>query len=159
MKLRKSSKNDQPEIRKAYSIWLNGKDTQTPRTLGYQPKNWPMHRTYYTSLNPNRPLKRGYESYRHKEVLKRGYYHGLHPRHYGYKQTHKQSPKKPPLNLSYSQVAKTNLDPWARDPGKYQVTRSPDQSHDLPIPQRSYDLIACDPGKPLGDLPRDWSPT
>jgi hypothetical protein len=35
MKLRKSFKNDQPEIRKAHSIWLNEKDTQTSKTPGY----------------------------------------------------------------------------------------------------------------------------
>jgi hypothetical protein len=31
------------------------------------------------------------------------------------------SPKKPPLNLSYSQVIKTNPNPRTRDSGKYQV--------------------------------------
>jgi hypothetical protein len=39
MKLKKSSKNIQPEIEKAHSIWSNGRDTQTPKIRGYQPKN------------------------------------------------------------------------------------------------------------------------
>jgi hypothetical protein len=69
------------------------------------------------------------------------------------------SPKKPPLNLSYSQVIKTTPNPRARDPGKGQVIRSPDPSHDPSISQVSRDQSTCDHGKPLGDLPRDWSPT
>src|SRR5207302_5439280 len=40
-----------------------------------------------------------------------------------------------------------------------QVIKSPDQSRDPSVPQTSCDQAACDPGKPLGDLPRDWSPT
>jgi hypothetical protein len=66
------------------------------------------------------------------------------------------SPKKPPLNLSYSQVVKTNH--WARDPGKCQVIKSPDPSCDLSVSQVSRDQSAHDRRKPLGDLPRDWSP-
>jgi hypothetical protein len=69
------------------------------------------------------------------------------------------SPKKPPLNLSYSQVVKTNPNPRARDPGKYQVIKSSDLSHDPSTSRVSCDQSACDCGKPLGDLPRDWSPT
>jgi hypothetical protein len=65
------------------------------------------------------------------------------------------SPKKPPLNLSHSQVIKTSPNPRARDPGKYQVIQSPDLSHDPTTSQVSRDQSACDPGK----LPRDWSPT
>jgi hypothetical protein len=68
------------------------------------------------------------------------------------------SPKKPPLNLSYSQVVKTNLNLQAHDPGKCQVTKSPDPSHDPSAPQTSCDQSACDPGKPLSDLLRDGSP-
>jgi hypothetical protein len=69
------------------------------------------------------------------------------------------SPKKPPLNLSYSQVIKTNPNPQARDPGKYQVIKSPDLSRDPSTSWVSRDQSACDCGKPLGDLPRDWLPT
>jgi hypothetical protein len=69
------------------------------------------------------------------------------------------SSKKPPLNLSYSQIVKTSPNLWACDPGKHQVTRSPDQSYDPSVPQTSYDQVACDPGKLLDDLLRDWSPT
>jgi hypothetical protein len=68
------------------------------------------------------------------------------------------SPKEPPLNPSYSQVVKTSPNPQAHDPGKYQVIKSPDLSCDLPTSQVSRDQTACDLGKPLGDLPRDWSP-
>jgi hypothetical protein len=67
------------------------------------------------------------------------------------------SPKEPPLNLSYSQVIKTNPNLQTRDPGKCQVIKSPDQSHDPFVPQVSCDQLTCDPGKPLDDLPRDWS--
>jgi hypothetical protein len=66
--------------------------------------------------------------------------------------------KKPPLNPSYSQIVKTSLNLQACDPGKCQVTRSPDQSCDPSVPLISCDQTAHDPGKPLGDLPRDWSP-
>jgi hypothetical protein len=69
------------------------------------------------------------------------------------------SPKKPPLNISYSQVVKTHLNPRARDPGKYQVTRSPDLSRDPSTSRIPRDQPARDPGKLSGDLPRDWSPT
>jgi hypothetical protein len=69
------------------------------------------------------------------------------------------SPKKPPLNPSYSQVVKTKTNLWARDPGKYQVIKSPDPSHDLSTSRVSCDQSTCDHGKPSGDLPRDWSPT
>jgi hypothetical protein len=69
------------------------------------------------------------------------------------------SPKKPPLNLSYSQAIKTSPNPQARDPGKYQEIQSPDLSRDPSTSQVSRDQLAHDCGKPLGDLPRDWSPT
>jgi hypothetical protein len=69
------------------------------------------------------------------------------------------SHKKPPLNLSYSQVVKTNRNLWAHDPGKHQVIKSPDLSRDPSTSQVSRDQPAYDYGKPLGDLPRDWSPT
>jgi hypothetical protein len=69
------------------------------------------------------------------------------------------SPKKPPLNLSYSQVIKMNPNPRTHDPGKYQVTQSPDLSRDPPTSRVPRDQSACDHGKPLGDLPKDWSPT
>jgi hypothetical protein len=69
------------------------------------------------------------------------------------------SPKKPPLNLSYSQIVKMNPNLQACDPGKYQVIKSPDLSRDLSTSQVSRDQLAHDHGKPLGDLPRDWSPT
>jgi hypothetical protein len=39
------------------------------------------------------------------------------------------------------------------------VIRSPNQSRDPSNPQTSCDQAAYDPGKPLGNLPRDWSPT
>jgi hypothetical protein len=65
------------------------------------------------------------------------------------------SPKKPPLNLSYSQVVKANPNLQTRDPGKCQVIKSPDQSCDPFVPQASCDQLTCDPGKSLGD----WSPT
>jgi hypothetical protein len=39
------------------------------------------------------------------------------------------------------------------------VIKSPDQSHDPSVPRASRDQLAHNPGKPLGDLPRDWSPT
>jgi hypothetical protein len=68
------------------------------------------------------------------------------------------SPKKPPLNLSYSQVIKTNPNLRACDPGKYQVIKSPDLLYDPSISRISHDQSAHDHGKPLGDLPRDWSP-
>jgi hypothetical protein len=68
------------------------------------------------------------------------------------------SPKKPPLNLSYSQVIKTNPNPRTCDPGKYQVIKSPNLSHDPSISRVSRDQSAYDHGQPLGDLPRDWSP-
>jgi hypothetical protein len=68
------------------------------------------------------------------------------------------SPKKPPLNLSYSQIIKTNPNPRAHDPGKYQVTRSPDPSCDPSTFQELCDQVTRDRRKPLGDLPRDWSP-
>jgi hypothetical protein len=67
--------------------------------------------------------------------------------------------KKPPLNLSYSQVIKTNPNLWACDPGKCQVIKSPDLSRDPSVSRVSCDQPTCDHGKPLGDLPRDWSPT
>jgi hypothetical protein len=67
--------------------------------------------------------------------------------------------KKPPLNLSYSQVVKTNPNPRAHDPGKYQVIKSPDLSCDPSTARVSHDQSAHDHGKPLGDLPRDWSST
>jgi hypothetical protein len=69
------------------------------------------------------------------------------------------SPKKPPLNLSYSQVVKTTPNPRACDPGKSQVIRSPDPSCDPSTSQASCDQSARDHGKSLGDLLRDWSPT
>jgi hypothetical protein len=69
------------------------------------------------------------------------------------------SPKKPPLNFSYSQIVKTNLNPQARDPGKYQVTKSSDLPRDPSTPQIPHDQLTHDHGKPLGDLPRNWSPT
>src|SRR5437899_504674 len=49
------------------------------------------------------------------------------------------SPKKPPLNLKYSQVIKTSTNPRARDPGKYQVIQSPDLSRDLATSRVSRD--------------------
>jgi hypothetical protein len=39
------------------------------------------------------------------------------------------------------------------------VIRSPDQSHDPPVPQISHDQTAHDPGKLSDDLPRDWLST
>jgi hypothetical protein len=66
------------------------------------------------------------------------------------------SPQKPPLNLSYSQIIKTSSNLQACDPGKGQVIRSPDRSCGPSVSQTSYNQIARDPGKPLGDLPRDW---
>jgi hypothetical protein len=57
------------------------------------------------------------------------------------------SPKKPPLNLSYSQVIKTSPNLRARDPGKYQVTRSPDLSRDPTTSLVSRDQSARDRGK------------
>jgi hypothetical protein len=69
------------------------------------------------------------------------------------------SHKKPPLNPSYSQTVKMNPNLQARDPGKHQVTKSPDLSCDLSTSQVSRDQLAHDHGKPLGDPPRDWSPT
>jgi hypothetical protein len=69
------------------------------------------------------------------------------------------SPKKPPLNLSYSQVIKTNPNLQAHDPGKCQVIKSPDPSCDPSVSRVSCDQSTRDHGKPLGDLPRDWSPT
>jgi hypothetical protein len=69
------------------------------------------------------------------------------------------SPKEPPLNLSYSQVIKINPNLQTRDPGKHQVIKSPDQSCDPFVPQVLCDQLTHDPRKPLGDLPRDWSPT
>jgi hypothetical protein len=69
------------------------------------------------------------------------------------------SPKEPPLNLSYSQVIKTKSNLRACDPGKYQMIKSPDPSHDFPTSRVSRDQPACDHGKPLGNLPRDWLPT
>jgi hypothetical protein len=39
------------------------------------------------------------------------------------------------------------------------VIKSPDQSHDPSVPQTLHDQAACDPGKPLGDLSKDWSST
>jgi hypothetical protein len=65
------------------------------------------------------------------------------------------SPKKPPLNCSYSQVIKTSPNPRARDPGKYQVIQSPDLSRDPTTSQVSHDQSTCDCGK----LPSDESPT
>ena len=65
------------------------------------------------------------------------------------------SPKKPPLNLSYSQVIKTSPNLRARDPGKYQVTRSPDLSRDPTTSLVSRDQSAHDREK----LPSDESPT
>jgi hypothetical protein len=69
------------------------------------------------------------------------------------------SPKKPLLNLSYSQVIKISPNLQTCDPGKCQVIKSPDQSCDPFVPQTSCDQSTHDPGKPLGDLPRDWLPT
>ena len=75
-------------------------------------------------------------------------------------QTNSQtSLKKPPLNLSYSQVIKTSPNLQACDPEKHQVIRSPDQSCDLSTLQISHNQAACDPRKPLDDLLRDWSST
>jgi hypothetical protein len=71
----------------------------------------------------------------------------------------RKSPKKPPLNLSYSQVVKTSPNPRARDPGKYQVTQSSDLSRDPSISRIPCDQSTRDPGKLSGDPPRDWSPT
>ena len=65
------------------------------------------------------------------------------------------SPKKPPLNLSYSQVIKTSPNLRARDPGKYQVIQSPDPSRDLATSRVSRDQSACDREK----LPSDKSST
>jgi hypothetical protein len=65
------------------------------------------------------------------------------------------SPKKPPLNLSYSQVIKTSLNPRARDPGKYQVVQSPDLSRDPITSRLSRDQSARDREK----RPSDESPT
>ena len=65
------------------------------------------------------------------------------------------SPKKPPLNRSYSQVVKTSPNHRAHDPGKYQVIQSPDLSRDPTTSRVSRDQSACDPGKP----PNDESPT
>jgi hypothetical protein len=65
------------------------------------------------------------------------------------------SPKKPPLNLSHSQVIKTSPNPRAHDPGKYQVIQSPDLSRDPTTSQVSHDQSACDHEK----LSRDWSST
>ena len=65
------------------------------------------------------------------------------------------SPKKPPLNLSYSQVIKTSPNLRAHDPGKYQVIQSPDLSCDLTTSQVSRDQSARDHGK----LPNNESPT
>jgi hypothetical protein len=39
------------------------------------------------------------------------------------------------------------------------VIKSPDPSRDLSVFQVSHDQSAHDCGKPLDDLPRDWSPT
>jgi hypothetical protein len=69
------------------------------------------------------------------------------------------SPKKPPLNISYSQVIKTSPNPRACDPGKYQVIQSPDLSRDPTTSRVSCNQSARDHGKLSGDLPRDWSPT
>jgi hypothetical protein len=69
------------------------------------------------------------------------------------------SPKKPPLQLSYSQVIKTKPNLRACDPGKYQVIKSPNLSCDLSVSQVSCDQSTRDRGKPLGDSSRDWSPT
>jgi hypothetical protein len=49
--------------------------------------------------------------------------------------------------------------PRACDPGKHQVIQSPDSSRDPTTPRVSRDQSARDHGKPLGDLPKDWSPT
>jgi hypothetical protein len=68
------------------------------------------------------------------------------------------SPRKPPLNLSYSQVIKTSPNLRAYDPGKHQVTQSPDLSHDPVTSRASRDQPAHDHGKLSGDLPKDWSP-
>jgi hypothetical protein len=65
------------------------------------------------------------------------------------------SPKKPPLNLSHSQVIKTSLNLRARNPGKYQVIQSPDLSRDTTTSRASHDQSACDHEK----LPSDESPT
>jgi hypothetical protein len=65
------------------------------------------------------------------------------------------SPKKPPLNLSYSQVIKTSPNLRARDPGKYQVIQSPDLSRDPTTSQGSRDQSTRDREK----LPSDESPT
>src|SRR5207302_8081641 len=54
------------------------------------------------------------------------------------------SPKKPPLNLSYSQVIKMGPNPRARDPGKYQVIQSPDLSRDHTTSRVSRDQPARD---------------
>jgi hypothetical protein len=47
----------------------------------------------------------------------------------------------------------------AHDPGKHQVTQSPDLSRDPVTSRASHDQPACDHGKLSGDLPKDWSPT
>jgi hypothetical protein len=65
------------------------------------------------------------------------------------------SPKKPPLNLSCSQVIKTSPNLWACDPGKYQVIQSPDLSRDPTTSRVSHDQSARDREK----LPSDESPT
>jgi hypothetical protein len=57
------------------------------------------------------------------------------------------SPKKPPLNLSYSQVVKTSPNLRARDPGKYQVTQSSDLSRDPHTSLVSRDQSTRDRGK------------
>jgi hypothetical protein len=65
------------------------------------------------------------------------------------------SPKKPPLNLSYSQVIKTSPNLRTCDPRKYQVIKSPDPSRDLTTSRVSRNQSTHDHGK----LPNDESPT
>src|SRR5207302_10546234 len=65
------------------------------------------------------------------------------------------SPKKPPLNLNYSQVIRTSPNLRARDPGEYQVIQSPELSRDLATSHVSRDQSARDREK----LPSDESST
>jgi hypothetical protein len=65
------------------------------------------------------------------------------------------SPKKPPLNLNYSQVIKTSPNLRACDPGKYQVIQSPDLSRDPTTSRASCDQSARDREK----LPSNVSST
>ena len=65
------------------------------------------------------------------------------------------SPAVPALKPSYSQV--TRLGMRARDPGKQHMIGAQDRPRDLQVLWGSRDPRACDPGKKIGDLSRDWS--